>query len=189
MPIVGSFAGASARAYGLQAGIKQIPGLDLISTQTFSAVSTIDFDNVFSNTYVQYKIVIDTTVSTGTYGSVRLRTGGVTNSSGIYNRQFLYAGSTTVAAGRSTSQTQWDGIGASDGTSRMMGLFEIMNPYQTMYTSAFHLDNYARSLQEIALNGLGTNATTSFDGFRFFSNTGGATFTGSISVYGYYKGA
>lgn len=189
MPIVGSFAGASARAYGAGAGALEIPGMDLISTQTFSAVTAVNFDNVFSNSYVQYKIVIDATVTTGTYGSVRLRVGGATNSSGIYNRQFLYAGSTTVAGGRSTSQTQWDGIGASDGTSRMMGMFEIMNPFQTMYTSAFHFDNYARSLQEIALNGLGTTVTTSFDGFSFFSNTGGATFTGSISVYGYYKGA
>jgi hypothetical protein len=189
MPIVGSFAGASARAYGLQTGTVVIPGMDLISTQTFSAVTSVNFDNVFSNTYVQYKIVIDATTTTGTYGSVRLRVGGVTNSSGIYNRQYFYAGSTTVAGARSTSGTSWDGIGASDGTSRMMGLFEIMNPFQTMYTSAFYLDNYARSLQEINLNALGTTATTSFDGFTFLNLTGGATFTGSISVYGFYKGA
>lgn len=189
MPIVGSFAGASARAYGLQTGTVVIPGMDLISTQTFSAVTSVNFDNVFSNTYVQYKIVIDATVSTGTYGAVRLRVGGVTNSSGIYNRQFFEASSSTVGGARSTSQTQWDGIGSSDGTSRMTAIFEIMNPFQTMYTSAFHFNNWTKSLLELNLSALGTTATTSFDGFSFFSNTGGATFTGSISVYGFYKGA
>ena len=187
MPIVGSFAGASARAYGLQTG-GVIPGLQLISTQTFSAVTAIDFDNVFSNAYVQYKIVWDATVTAGTYASIRLRVGGSTNTSTIYNRQFLSAGSTTVGGARSTSATQWDGIGASDGTSRMNGIFEILNPFETKTTSAYSFSNYTRTLQEFDANSYGTNVTTSFDGFKFYSSTGGATFTGSISVHGYYKG-
>ena len=54
MPIVGSFAGASARAYGSGAGGFAPEGaLKLIETKTLSAASSAQFNNVFSNTYTE----------------------------------------------------------------------------------------------------------------------------------------
>lgn len=66
MPIVGSFAGASARAYGLQAGVLQIGDFESIATVTVGSggASNIEFTSIPSTyTHLQIRGILRTTTA------------------------------------------------------------------------------------------------------------------------------
>jgi len=160
-------------------------GLQLISTQSFSNVSDVDFDNVFSDTYVQYKIVADFTAAGGEFRA-QWRASGSDITSANYNQQYLYYRTTTVSGARSTGRTEYEfgNVSAYDCV-----ILEILNPYQTAYTSGALISNVnseTNGTNGSFLYAYGYSATTSFDGIRFFPQSG--TFSGTISIYGYYKG-
>jgi hypothetical protein len=184
MPIVGSFAGASARAYGLQTG-GVIAGLQLISTKTFSAVSDVDFDNVFSNDYVQYKVVVDLSSAGGEFRA-QWRASGSDITASNYTEQYIYYRGTTISGARGTGDILYElgHISAND-----MLILEISNPFQTLYASLVLMGTQDAETASIGgyIAAHGYKATTSFDGIRFFPQSG--TFSGTISIYGYYKGA
>lgn len=150
-------------------------GLVLLAKDTFSAASSVQFDNVFSNTYKQYKIIFNETNNI-TYA--RLVTSGTPNTGSIYLRQRIEASSTSVSGARAT-ETSWTEISGSYATT----IFEILNPFQSTYTSAISLSAYSVT-SNIVLNtrAFGTTGTTSFDGIYFFPPSG--TITGTITIYG-----
>ena len=162
----------------------ETPGLQLISTQSFSAVSDVDFDNVFSDTYVQYKVVVDLTASGGELRG-QWRASGFDITAASYIQQNLFVSGGTASAQRLTGQTiyQFGNISASD-----MLILEILNPFQSTYTSAIgsFIVNGEGSGIAMRHEAFGYSATTSFDGIRFYPEFG--TFTGTISILGYYKG-
>lgn len=187
MPLLGTFAGASTRAYGLQAGIKQIDGLELITSQSFSSVSSVTFDNCFSNNYVQYKIVTAATGSTLAGINLQFRASGSTYTTASYRYQKLAYLNNATNAARTTGATNWqNALGAIDnGIAYAMNL-EILNPYQTMYTSGVNQHQYSNS-SAYEIRSFGITVTNSFDGF--IATTSGGTMTGNIYVYGFSKGA
>lgn len=187
MAFLGTFAGASTRAFGLQAGIKSIDGLDLISTQSFTSASSVTFNSVFSNTYVQYKIVLAATGTTLAGVNLQWRTSGSTYTSANYNWQKLMGYlTTTMEAARTRNTTNWqNALGAIDNNTAYATNLEVMNPFQTMYTSGFNQHHYS-DVGAYELRAFGMNVTDSFDGF--VASTSGGTMTGSISVYGYSLG-
>jgi hypothetical protein len=164
-------------------------GLVFITKETGSAVTQINIDNCFSANYSQYKIIIDlSTVSASIYPAIRLRAGGVTESGTAYNTQFIYAGNTTVAGGRSTTATAL--ISASytlTSTNSGCSIIEILNPYQTSVTTgySFRADRPETALIEMSLEVGGTDATTSYDGLSVVSLSG--NLTGTVYVYGYVE--
>jgi hypothetical protein len=185
MPIVGSFAGASARAYGLGAGTVAQGALTLITSATFSSVASVSVNNCFSNDYVQYRIIVDSSIATTNEIQFRLRVGGVDNSSTSYQYSLLYGDGGTVGGLRQLTQNRWI-YANSMSTSKGMALFEILNPFQTAYTSAISFAPSAATggLIENYFLGQGFTATTSFDGFTLIG-AGPANITGDVYVYGY----
>ena len=166
-------------------------GLQLISTQSFSSVSTVEFDNVFSDKYVQYKVIGAVKTSGADAGlHLRFRTGGSNNTSSIYNIQQYVGNGSSQGGVRYTSQTYWfEFLGIAKSSFEPVVITELMNPYQTTYTSGLKMggmNNETASIQH-DLRALGTNATTSFDGFAIIPSAA-VNLTGTISVYGYYKG-
>lgn len=187
MPIVGSFAGASARAYGLGAGIKEIDGLELITSQSFTSVSSVTIDNCFSSNYIQYKIVIDASGTTVAGINLQFRASGATYTSANYQYQTLKFENGAPVASRATGQTNWQNALGVVASSRgfICGL-EIMNPFQTMFTSGFALQQYVDGLQQLENRSFGITVTNSFDGF--VGNLSSGTMTGTMYVYGFSKG-
>lgn len=156
-------------------------GLIHINTTSVSAVSSQSFNNVFSATYDNYKIIITGVSSSGASMVVRLRAAGSDNSTAnSYVRQIIDGNNTTVAGSRATS-TSWDMAGIASSLVNAY-FIEMVNPFKASATG--YVCSTIRADSGAFFNpSNGThNQTVSYDGFTILPT---ATFTGSISIYGY----
>jgi hypothetical protein len=148
---------------------------------TFTSVSSVSLDGVFSSTYDNYKIVAFVKGSADAAGKFRFRTSGSDNTTSNYWWGGYYQGygSTTTI----NPETGGGAVNAAtiSGVSSLAGGFaaDVFSPYLTDYTlvSAPSADSYNRQYS------IQFRATTSFDGFTFYPGSG--TITGTIRVYGY----
>ena len=163
-------------------------GLVFITKQDFTTAATVSFDNCFTNKYAQYKIIFNVNGSADGNLDLRLRASGTDNSSTNYNYQYIAANSTSISGARGTSQSSWSGVAKANTPEKEISIFEILNPFQSTYTTGFSqwpTDSSDGTNLRLFLLSWGVNVTTSYDGFTVFSATGGATITGSVYVYGY----
>jgi hypothetical protein len=164
-------------------------GLTLITTSTFSAVSSVSINNCFSTTYENYLIkYVGSANSANGNLLMRLRVGG-TDASGAstYVRQVLLSYSSTVV-GATQTDAQWQIGGLSTGTPQNVMDMEIYSPFLAVKTNATNRNMQyegAGSVWQSVADGFNHNQTTSYDGFTIYPNTG--TITGKIFVYGYQK--
>lgn len=156
------------------------PGLELITSASFSAVTELLVDNVFSSTYRNYRIAWDAQSSAG--GStvvLQYRTSTTTTSNYQYTAILTGGGNPT-----GSTQTAQGGIrvGAND-----------TNGWNSLEMTIF-CPNIAQSTRSITSfvrnNGLNCEQTwgaqtdsTQFTGFRL--SIGSGNMTGSYFVYGY----
>ena len=158
------------------------PGLVLIATNAFSAVSSVSINNCFTSTYQNYRVVVSGYVaSANTINYLRLRASSTDNSSASYG----WAGCLSTSAGLTNlwgnGQTAFQ-IAYQTSTDGHL-VADIMNPQVASKTTI-----YMQSLKDVSSpenwnpSG-GFNATTQFDGFTLYPSSG--TITGSIRVYGY----
>lgn len=168
-------------------------GLTLITTQTFSAVSSSSIDDVFSATYDYYKVLIQLTAqsATATHLNWRARVGGSDNSS---SGNYLWASYGTVNTGGGASGGEGSGASATlgrfaylDGSGFTYTDATFFNPFdsavETGYTSLSNNEG-GNSTRIYSANG-NMSVTTSYTGFTLLPTTG--TITGRVSVYGYSK--
>jgi hypothetical protein len=153
---------------------------------TFTGASSVSLNNVFSSTYDNYKVLFSGNVSTAAGLNLRLRVGGVDNSTASsYLRQFLRVENTVISGGRVTSNIVR--IGQSENTLRSSFELTIYNPFQATATPMNSLATISESSVMIFdIHSVVHNVTSSFDGFTLIPESG--TTTGTISVYGYKKG-
>jgi len=179
----------STTATGLKWATPSAGALTLITTNTFSAQSSVSINNVFSSTYDNYRILFtfDSASVNQSYNSIRLRASGSDTSSNYKTfRNFGYTGTVSSGDLDPVGTDEWfvgdngtsnNGAGVSDMT--------VFSPNRAKYSvallhSAYNWGNY-------------TNATvsewqtdsTQFDGFTLLVSSG--TITGNVSVYGYGK--
>jgi hypothetical protein len=157
-------------------------GLVLTGSSTFSASSSVNIDNCFSTTYINYFVAL-TQVSTNSGDGIymRFRTGGSTNSTGNYNVQQLLVDGTTVTPTRQTSQTEGRVGDINTGGCNLQGF--LANPYQSTYTT--YMGTSIINPSSVAGRKDFQNnfaATTSFDGINFWCSVG--TMTGNVKIYG-----
>ena len=147
---------------------------------TFSGVSSVSLDGVFSSAYDNYKIVAFVKGSADAAGKFRFRTSGSDNTTSNYWWGGYYQG-----YGATTTINPETGGGAVNaatisGVSSLAGGFaaDVFSPFLTDYTlvNAPSADSYNRQYS------IQFRATTSFDGFTFYPGSG--TITGTIRVYG-----
>jgi len=106
MPIVGSFAGASARAYGLGAGGVQIGDFESIATTTLSSnQSTVTFSSIPQTySHLQLRCSVLTSVTLGSAAKIQFNGDTATN----YSYHSLYGtGSGTGSIGNATQAQGW----------------------------------------------------------------------------------
>ena len=172
----------SAMARGLSSGLQ--PGLVLLNTTTFSAVASQSFNNVFSSTYDNYRIIFVGTSTIQNALNLRLRVGGVDNSSSTYNVQRITAGSTTVSGLRQNAQST-AGIGVINDNQSIVTI-DIANPFLSVGTT---LNSQSCSSSTVSIEYFAHvmfhSTASSFDGCTFSVASG--TMTGTVSVYGYNK--
>lgn len=167
---------------GTVSGGSGLGGLVHLHTETFSAVSSVSIDNVFSSTYENYRIIMDTTTTANVEFSLRLRVSGADNSTAnSYVTQRLTASASTVSGSRSTIDN-WS-FGEHQTVQGNGHDAIIWRPFATEKTS-FWNNTAATSSSAYISTRTGThNQATSYDGFTIYQASG--TFSGTIRIYGY----
>jgi hypothetical protein len=154
-------------------------GLTLVTAQTFSASSAISFNNCFTSTYQNYRILVTGKTSTNTTLQMRIRKSGTDNSSSSYETRIL---------GATTPTTSWNLFSSGSASATAFGFdFLFYEPLSTGYP---HITFDGIGLAT-GVNGQGAAGGGYFDGSisggydGFSIILGAGTFTGSIRIYGY----
>jgi len=151
MPIRGSFAGASARAYGLGAGVALPGDFESIATTTLTtATSTITFSSIPA-TYTHLQIRLFSQDARATYGITEIRMSFNGDSSSIYRTHNLYgdgASATSSDGGALGYIILGDGtFGSSTGGTFGVGIVDILDYANTNKFKT------VRNLSGVDLNG------------------------------------
>jgi hypothetical protein len=157
-------------------------GLVHINTTTFSAVSSVSINNVFTSDYENYKIIFRTLLASSNQElQMRLRVSGTDSTTG-YNAQYIYATATTVGAGNNTaSYGQIAYIGSSNWNLSDMTLSGPALSQSSSYICLSTYMNTTANIRQEQWYGLHTTATA-YDGATFSLDAG--TMSGSLRIYG-----
>ena len=164
-------------------------GLVHINTTTFSAVSSVSLNDVFTSDYENYKVVFDlTSASTTAAAYFRLRASGSDITTAHYAQMSpgLTSGN-AVSTNGNAGQTAWEwGTFNSAGLASMS--IDVLQPYVATETRIGGPSMYYNGSIFVgrALHGL-INLSTLVDGITYYPGSG--TWTGTIRVYGYKNGA
>ena len=157
-------------------------GLTLINTTSFSGVSSQSFNNVFTSTYENYKVLFSLDIATGTPNlTFRFRAAGSDITTAGY---FLFGDRTGGAVSNIASTSQTSMLLGVASTATNNGILEIFKPQLTA-TKAVQANYYYANNGENYDLFCGTNYTTSCDGFSLIVSS--STMTGTASVFGYNK--
>jgi hypothetical protein len=174
----------STAATGLAWATPAASGWSKITSTAFTTQSTVSFNNVFTSTYKNYRIVCNFTSSSAGSFYARLRASSSDNTASTYTSGWQYS---QVSAGTSTAvvnlaaNTYWylhDMV--STGSVGHLVTLDVADPQtssRTVYALASTWAGY-----RCAGGGYFDNSTV-FDGITFYPSTG--TITGTIAIYGY----
>jgi hypothetical protein len=162
-------------------------GLVLLNTTSFSAVATQSFNNVFSATYENYRVLFELTATSASPAmNLRLRVGGVDASGGNYNGggYFVRSTSATVNGQDLNAGTRFELGGASSAQSSNRYVMDFQSPFLAQRTGhhTFSTGHDGTSAYGRAQHS-NHNLSTSYDGFTIFPSSG--TITGKVAIYGY----
>ena len=166
-------------------------GLIHIETESFSAVSAVNINDVFSSKYDNYRILFNlTTTSTNNITSARLRVSGSDDSAATYGYATLgLVLGTTTASNFGASTTSFNELNYNvSGAQDTSIVLDILRPNLSLRTLISGLttgahNNFAANAGRSYWGNFGN--TTIFTGISFIASTG--NFTGNYSVYGYRK--
>lgn len=176
-------------AWGSSAG-----GLTYITTSSFSSSSAVNFNDVFSSTYDNYKIMVY--LDSATAGSdiyMRMRVSGSDNSTA---GDYFYGSTNTGIDRTGTTGGDWAGSsqtgfsitnGVIDSSRRTCSSVELFSPYRTAIAEfvSIGIDGNGYPANYTAFRGGRMNVTTSYTGFSLVPSSG--NITGKAVVYGYYQ--
>ena len=161
------------------------PGLVLITTQSFSAASSISINNCFSSTYSNYLIVIDitSTAANPSGWSIRLRSSG-TDATTNYGRQKLEAYGTVVEGNINTTlgYMQVGNPATSTVTSGGTMSVQMFRPFENVATRYLSHHGTGDGTSVGVWGGYHSTAS-SYDGMTFYPQA--STMSGILRIYGY----
>jgi hypothetical protein len=160
-------------------------GLTVVKSKTtFSAVSSVTADSVFTSTYTNYMMQVTYTSTDGSEKRIRYRTSGSSNSTSNYNWTDGRVQSGGVLGNLNSSQS-YQFVSQGGMTNPASSTFFIFSPQATantqITTSSWANSSSATAYQNQFPAG-NFSATTSFDGIEFFTASG--TITGHYTIYG-----
>lgn len=161
-------------------------GLIVVKSETaFTTASSVTADNVFTSTYTNYLLTIRASTTSNDILNLRLRTGG-TSASTNYNWQQAQFDSTTSYVSRSTSQTSFQILNATNGATAFTTVW-LSGPQLAALTNigTNQIHNYTTSTPGVAFYYGNHSTATSYDGFELLMSAGSTT--GTYTVYGYAK--
>jgi hypothetical protein len=158
-------------------------GLSLITSQTFSAQSSVSVNNCFTTTYQNYRVIIDSNASGNTGIVFRFRASGSDNTTSNYFKTGIYAGNGVAVTSQANSGAAQFDPGVLSVTRHRL-TWDILSPQaaERTFVSGINPESIDGILNIYTFVGA-FQATTQFDGFTF--SVGSGTTTGTIRVYGY----
>lgn len=154
---------------------------------TFTGVTSIALNNIFTTTYSKYRYVIDIpTSSTSSTLQFRFRSGTTDNSSNIYNN---YWAMSLFDTGGFQSNNGTSTVGSITSmialTNRFVaGTGDIINPMKAVSSDLFYQGfGYNSSRSFLVTAGTSFDGVATFDGINFICGAG--TMTGTVKIYGY----
>ncbi len=164
-------------------------GLSLIHTETFSAVSSVSVNNVFTSTYNNYRLIVNLTgSSTNLAFRVRTRLSGSDDTGSNYYTSSVQIGTTGAAFGSTVggADTAWVIFDATDSTAtNSQASVDLWTPLAAVRKQGAGM----MGQQNPAAVGYGLSryfnkiVTTNYDGLTFYTSTG--TASGVLRIYGY----
>ena len=154
------------------------------------ASTTTSFDNVFSNTYNNYLIVIDScsAVTAGATLLWQFRSGGVTDANAAYAAGYSNVtwagGSAPVGPGYGTTSIGLTTVAAGSNNAGLNINYYASRVADTNAKIAY--TGYSPQLQGFVFGAGFSNTATNYDGF-ILSMSSGNIYTGSVTVYGLAK--
>jgi hypothetical protein len=153
------------------------------NTTTFSAVTSLSLNGVFTSGYTNYRILFNASGSADVSALVRFRTAGTDATGANYTHQLFVVNNSTISGNRISSATSGT---MSDTFTTAGGGFvaDVFSPALTSHT--YYSSNILYNTSTFIIQRNGTHAlATSYDGFTIFPESG--NITGTITVYGYAK--
>jgi hypothetical protein len=181
-------------------GSASAPGMELVTPTSvvngtasggavsFSAVSSVSLNGVFSATYENYVIRINITNSStsGAFINARMRTGGSDESGASYRSQRLYQLGTSVVGAENPSANTVMSLGYMASTVPTSPVVDcrVFSPFSAARTSIVSDGVYIGSDSSFVQNRIAAQIfnTTSYDSISFLAESG--TMTGTIRIYG-----
>ncbi len=168
-----------------------VSGLTFITEATVTSSTSANFDNVFSATYDNYRVIIsDITSSGGEVGvAYRMRVGGVSNTATEYDHQEfrVYSTGSTANGGENGATAGYLWACATSPANHAGGcIIDFMQPFLAKPTTLLvtsHVFNNAVSAYMYNTIGNTHTVSSSFDGFTIFQTT--TTTAYKIKIYGY----
>lgn len=155
-----------------------------LGTITYTGVSSISLNSVFTSAYTSYKIICEHVLSSDTGLMLRLRTSGTDNTSGVYNNHHAFWGTGGSGSNIIQNSTTFGGL---FGHRTQRGMYEIIDPQQASRTVAtfFGAAENGSGGSEQHTSSVVHKSNTQFDGFTLYP--AGGTFTGTLTVFAYQK--
>jgi hypothetical protein len=151
---------------------------------TFTGVSSVSLNGVFSSTYDNYLILIKSTDSVGSGQMfMRMRVSGSDNTNNEYTRFGFYADQTNATGGMEGSAgTSSFIVSEIQGTDGSQAIVNLQSPFLNELTK---FNGQTTKKLNLAIRGgsTTTGVTTSYTGFTLFHSQ--TSMTGTVSVYGY----
>jgi hypothetical protein len=153
------------------------------NTTTFTGVSSLSLNGVFSATYENYLLILSGVVSSaGNQIYMRMRVAGTDNSANSYSNQSADFDSASVSAGKTTltyaQVADW-------GTASQQNSVQIFRPALADNTGFQSFGTRSQNNPIIQLRSIAHTVATAYDGITIYPQAG--TMTGKVSVYGYRK--
>ena len=145
-------------------------------TVSFSGVSSVSLNGVFTGDYDNYRVMANLNFSSGATLRVRVRASG----SDLASSSYYW----TITSGAGTNDTSIKVNVSSGVADRSNFSADISEPYVAAQTGWVSLSNDAAGFGLTSASG-GVRNTNAYDGFTLFPSAG--TITGKVSVYGYRK--
>ena len=166
-------------------GIATPPGTILISAQTVSAVSSVIFNNCFTSSYENYRIIVRPTASSGDpILRIRMRVSGTDATGNDYAKVDVISTGSTVTASSATATSLSIGDMTSANPARAAHTFDIFGPQKAADTAFIGTAAWQVGAAKYWYTYTASHdVATAYDGFTLFPSTG--TFTGTVSVYAY----
>jgi uncharacterized protein len=174
-----------------QSVIPASEALTLIKRASFSGVANTSttFDNVFTTSYFQYLIVLES-ISAGTSADdlhMQSRYGGTTLTTNYYGAGNSIGYNVGAASIQTNNAAQWTlsvdvGAAGGEGTSANMWVSQVGNTSQNMNIRSFCFTG--STAMQTVFSGAASNAQI-YDGFLLKSSS--SNITGTVSVYGLAK--